>query len=161
MKREELLRNSGWWLANIQNDLYGIIYEYMNKHNLKKKDIAEKLGVSKGYVTQILKGDFDHKISKLVDLSLAFGKAPKVTYMDLENYIKNDTENKTENGERKSVEFILHLGSTTPANIDKNMYNNIKAVLCNTAKATQLSEKSVSIEETDFLTFDKTFDLQQ
>lgn len=92
MKRSDLLRNPGWWLAEIQNDLYAVIYEYMEKHHLKKKDIADMLGVSKGYVTQILSGNFDHKISKLVDLSLSFGKAPKISYVDLEKYISEDAK---------------------------------------------------------------------
>lgn len=92
MKRNELLRNPEWWLANIQNDLYAIIYEYMEKNKLKKKDIADMLGVSKGYITQILKGDFDHKITKLISLSLAFGKAPILSYTDLDKYIEKDAK---------------------------------------------------------------------
>ena len=47
MKRNELLRNPEWWLANIQNDLYAIIYKFMEKNKLKKKDIADMLGVLK------------------------------------------------------------------------------------------------------------------
>lgn len=90
MERQELLRHPEWYVASIQNDLYKIIYEYMEENKLKKKDVALKLGVSKGYITQILKGSFDHKISKLVELSLAFGKAPIVNYRDLEQYIQYD-----------------------------------------------------------------------
>lgn len=96
MKREDLLRSPNYWLAYIQNGLYEMMEEYRIKNKLKKKDIAEKLGVSKGYVSQVLSGDFDHKLSKLVQLSLAFGKVPTITYIDLEQYIADDASNRTE-----------------------------------------------------------------
>jgi transcriptional regulator with XRE-family HTH domain len=95
MERETLLREPEWYLANIQNDLYALIYEYMQKNKLKKKDIAEKLGVSKGYITQILKGGFDHKISKYVELALSFNKVPIIQYVDLDQYIEDDGKNIT------------------------------------------------------------------
>lgn len=90
MKREELLRDPQWWLATIQNDLHAIIYEYMETNGVDRKDIASKLGVTKGYVTQVLKGDYDHKISKLVELALAFNKAPIVHFVDLDKLILDD-----------------------------------------------------------------------
>lgn len=88
------MKEPEWWLANIQNDLYSIIYEYMKTHNLKKADIAQKLGVTKGYISQILKGDFDHKMSKFVELALSFNKAPLIFYVDMERYIKDDAQKK-------------------------------------------------------------------
>jgi transcriptional regulator with XRE-family HTH domain len=92
MEREVLLREPEWYKANIQNDLYNLMYEYMQTNKLKKKDLAEKLGVSKAYITQIFKGEFDHKISKMIEIALAFGKAPVFSYPDLEEYIKADKE---------------------------------------------------------------------
>lgn len=94
MKRSELLRSPEWWIANIQNELYSLIYSYMEDKKLKKKDIADKLKVSRGYVTQILDGNFDHKISKLVDVSLAFNKVPIIHYVDVDNFINNDANDK-------------------------------------------------------------------
>jgi transcriptional regulator with XRE-family HTH domain len=87
MKRTELLKSPEWWLAEIQHDLHALIHEYMNKNNLKKKDLAEKLQVTKGYVSQILNGNFDHKLSKLIELSLAMGKVPKIVYVDLKEVL--------------------------------------------------------------------------
>jgi transcriptional regulator with XRE-family HTH domain len=90
MKREELIKSPYWWLAHIQSELYGMMEDYRIKKKLKKKDIAKMLGFSKGYITQVLKGDCDHKLSKLIELSLAFGKVPKLEFIDIEKYILED-----------------------------------------------------------------------
>lgn len=94
MDRKELLSSRDFWINQIQNDLYGIIEEYMKKNDLNRTELAKSLGVTKGYITQVLKGDFDHKISKMVDLSLSSGKAPLLYFIDLNKFIKDDFENK-------------------------------------------------------------------
>lgn len=93
MTREELISSREYLITNIQADLYSIIEEYMKSNKLKRKDLAEELGVSKGYISQVLAGDFDHKISKLVDLSLSVGKVPIVTFENKAKYIENDLKN--------------------------------------------------------------------
>lgn len=85
MTREELLRCPEYWTTLIQNELYRQIQSYMEEHNMNKAQLAEHLGCSRGYVTQLLNGDFDHKISKLVELSLAIGMVPSVSFRDLEH----------------------------------------------------------------------------
>ena len=90
MTRAELISSRGYWIAKIQIDLFNQLEQYMTENNLSRTQLAEKLGVTKGYVSQILNGDFDHKISKLVDLALAMGKVPEINYVDLANYIKDD-----------------------------------------------------------------------
>jgi transcriptional regulator with XRE-family HTH domain len=90
MKREELLSSKEYWMVQIQNELYGILEDYMAKNNLNRTQLAEKLNVTKGYVTQVLKGDFNHKISKLVGLSIACNKVPIIHFVDLKKYILDD-----------------------------------------------------------------------
>lgn len=68
--------------------------DYMQKNKLNRAQLANKFNVTKGYITQILNGDFDHKISKLIDISLACGKVPVITFIDVDKYIKDDEENK-------------------------------------------------------------------
>lgn len=82
--REELIRSRGYWIARIQMDLFQQVDEYMRQNNLNRTQLAEKLGVTKGYISQILNGEFNHRIATLVDLSLAIGKAPKIEFVDLE-----------------------------------------------------------------------------
>ena len=92
MNRKELIKSKEYWTTQIQLDLFELIEEYRKNNNLNKTQLAAELGVTKSYVTQILNGDFDHKISKLVELSLAFGKVPVLKFIDVEKYFeKNDS----------------------------------------------------------------------
>lgn len=91
MNREELVGSREYWITKIQLDLFNQIKNYMTENQLSRTQLAEKLGVTKGYISQILNGDFDHKISKLVDLSLAIGKVPQIDYPDLHEFINKDS----------------------------------------------------------------------
>ena len=57
---------------------------------MNKTQLAEYLGCTKGYVTQLLNGDFDHKLSKFVELSLAINKIPEISFSDVDEYILSD-----------------------------------------------------------------------
>ncbi len=94
MEREELLESKEYWVAKIQIALFELIENYMAENDLTRTQLAEKLGVTKGYITQILNGDYDHKISKLVELSLACGIAPVFNFINLPDYIANESNNK-------------------------------------------------------------------
>jgi len=90
MTREELLKCNEYWIGEIQNDLFRLISEFMEKNNLNRAQLAEKLGVTKGYISQILNGDFDHRISKLVQLSMLIGKVPRIEFVDIEEILRLD-----------------------------------------------------------------------
>jgi len=91
MKRAELLKSEGYWIAKLQTDLYRELVSFMEKTHKNSSQLAEYLGCSKGYISQLLNGNFDHKMSKLVELSLAIGKAPILEYKDMSGYIlEND-----------------------------------------------------------------------
>lgn len=109
MKRADLLKSKEYWLVQIQNDLFSVIESYMKKENLNRTQLAEKLKVTKSYITQVLNGDFDHKISKLIEFSLASGKAPVLSFVDLDKYIKEDDENNSyaTDVNLKPIEYIL------------------------------------------------------
>jgi len=91
--REELLRTKEWWIIAIQNDLFNLLRVYMEENNLNQTQLADKLGVTKGYISQILNGDFDHRISKLVEISIAIGKAPIVKFEGLDEIVGADKNN--------------------------------------------------------------------
>lgn len=88
--RNELLRSKEYWMVKIQSDLYAVIENYMKINDLNRSGLAEKTGFTKGYITQVLNGDYDHKISKLVELSLAVEKAPVIKYIDINKVIEDD-----------------------------------------------------------------------
>lgn len=84
ISRNELLNSKEYWMVKFQQALYEEVAKYLAEHNLTQTEFAEKLGVSKGYVSQILHGDFDHKISKLIEISIAINKAPVIDFETLE-----------------------------------------------------------------------------
>nr|WP_302828663.1 helix-turn-helix transcriptional regulator [uncultured Bacteroides sp.] len=90
--RAELLKNKGYWTAKLQTELFREISKFMQEKGMNNTQLAAYLGCSKGYVSQLLNGDFDHKLSKLVELSLTIGKAPLLEYVDMEQYISGDKE---------------------------------------------------------------------
>jgi transcriptional regulator with XRE-family HTH domain len=113
MTREELLRSPEFWLTKIQNGIFNLIEQYRKDKKLNKTQLASELGVTKGYITQVLNGDFDHKVSKLVDLSLAFNKVPVISYIDIDEYLYNDAEDKTNytlrNYEQQKIEMNTYI----------------------------------------------------
>ena len=84
---QKLFKTPTFWIETIQNDLFGHVEDYLAKTGKSKQDFANDLGVSKGYVSQILNGHFDHKLSKLVELYLSIGMAPVVIGADLNAYV--------------------------------------------------------------------------
>lgn len=89
-ERIEQLKRDSYWLAKWQTHLFNGLNNFKKERGLSSSDLAKILGVTKGYVSQILNGNFDHKASKLIELSLAIGKAPIFELQDLESYIEKD-----------------------------------------------------------------------
>lgn len=85
------MKSPEYWTASIQMELYRQIEAFMKEKNFNKTQLAEYLGCSKGYITQLLSGDFDHKLSKFIQLSLAIGKIPEFFFTDVDEYIQNET----------------------------------------------------------------------
>lgn len=90
MNREELLKSKEYWTEEIQVQLFNIIENFLIENEMSRIEFAEKLGVTKSYVTQILNGDFDHRISKFVELALSVGKVPIIKFMDIDEVLKLD-----------------------------------------------------------------------
>ena len=91
MKREELIQSKEYWIAKLQIDLFNEVENYMQKNKLNRTQFAEKLGVSKGYISQILNGDSDHRISKLVEISLAIGLIPNISFESMRDLLERES----------------------------------------------------------------------
>ena len=78
MTREELLQMPEYWTGQIQLALYRAAEQFMTEHHMNRSQLAAYLGVSKGYVSQLLNGDYNYSISKLVELSLKLGCMPNL-----------------------------------------------------------------------------------
>lgn len=72
--------SASYWTQLIQLSLFDMIKSYLSSEGITKKEFADRLGVNKSYVTQILNGDFDHRLSKMVQLGLACGMVPKIEF---------------------------------------------------------------------------------
>lgn len=94
MKRKELITSKEYVLADMQLKLMNLIEDYMKSHNLKRNDLAQKLSVTKGYISQILNVSFDHKLSKIIELSLACNAIPLLYFIDLDRFVKEDALDK-------------------------------------------------------------------
>ena len=90
LTREELIQSKEYWITNIQLKLFAEVESFMKAHRMNRTQFAEYLGCTKGYVTQLLSGDYDNKLSKLVELSLAIGRIPEVEFVDTGSFIARD-----------------------------------------------------------------------
>ena len=122
MKREKIIKSKGYNITKIQNELYRQLTNYLEENNITRTQFAKELGVSKGYVSQILNGDFDYKLSKLVELSLAIGKIPDIKFTSFSEFDKKMN---------KDVK-IVHLGEKRFNNQPTNV--SIKSLNFNEAK---------------------------
>lgn len=91
MTREDVLKSPEYWTAMIQIALYNSAERYMEESGKNRTQLAEHLGVSKGYVTQLLSGEYDHRLSKMVELALAFGCVPYVDFIPVEKIIEKES----------------------------------------------------------------------
>ncbi len=103
MERTELLNNEGYWIAKLQTNLYRELSAFMERNKMNSTQLANHLGCSKSYVSQLLNGNFDHKISKLVELSLAIGKAPVLEFIDINSLTENEKESQLANRYKKAT----------------------------------------------------------
>ena len=98
--KNEIIKSPDYWLTKIQNELFRELTDYMKRNSINQNDIAKKLNVSRGYINQVLNGNFNFTLKKLIELSLAMDKTPSVTF----NKIKNANLNvHSVNGSHKSV----------------------------------------------------------
>lgn len=83
--REVLIRTNEYWFETLQNEIYRQVDAYLKENKMTQNQFAEQLGVSKGYVSQVMKGEFNYTLKKLIELSLAVGKAPVLEFKSFES----------------------------------------------------------------------------
>lgn len=81
--RDKIISQPGYWVEQINGVLYDAIMDYMETHNMKRKDLAKHLGISKGRVSQIINdGEINFRLEKIIEISLKLGMVP---HFNLEN----------------------------------------------------------------------------
>lgn len=116
--RKELIESKEFWLVKLQAALYEQVENYLKDNKLTKTEFAKKLGVSKGYISQILNGDFDHKLSKFIELSLAIGKAPMFKFEDLSTCHAFDSLGALEAVENNIHKYVYELEYKNSVRLD-------------------------------------------
>ena len=92
------------WEDQLQNTLFRAFVEYQETHNLNRTQLAEHLGFSKGYISQILNGNANLSLKNLAKLSVKLGVAPILRFQDLDSWIKqNKIEVITNRDKRKQI----------------------------------------------------------
>ncbi|MBK7438679.1 MAG: helix-turn-helix transcriptional regulator [Saprospiraceae bacterium] len=80
--KEELLEDPEYLLARYQNEIYYQLDTFMSKNNFTQSEIASKLGVSSSYVSQVLNGNFNFTLKKLIEIGLMMDKVPSIEFLD-------------------------------------------------------------------------------
>ena len=88
--KNEIIKSPDYWLTKIQNELYRELNHFMQKNNLNQNDMAKKMNVSRGYINQVLNGNFNFTLKKLIELSLAMNKIPSVSFDKIKNEKMNE-----------------------------------------------------------------------
>ena len=105
--RKELLKSPNYWLARFQTELFRCVRNYLKREKKTQTQFAEQMGVSKGYVSQIMNGDFDHKMSSFIKLSLSAGYIPEVKLTPIEEYRSRDEKMNEYNKSYNPVKITL------------------------------------------------------
>ena len=92
LKQEELLKTPEYWFETIQNEIFRQVSEYLESNEgMNQTKLAEKLGVTKGYVSQVMNGNFNYTLKKIIELSLAVNKVPIFKFQDMDEFVTNNS----------------------------------------------------------------------
>ncbi|HAL83943.1 MAG TPA: XRE family transcriptional regulator [Mucilaginibacter sp.] len=92
MTREKLLNSPDYWFEYSQNELFRQVYDFMEREHINQTELASKLNVSKGYISQIFNGNFNYTLKKLIEICLSIGIVPQIKYNKIENVIREDAQ---------------------------------------------------------------------
>jgi transcriptional regulator with XRE-family HTH domain len=111
--REQILENPVYWVEGINGMLYDAIVTYMEKHQMKQKDLAKHLSISPGRVSQILNdGNINFSLEKIIEIAMKVDKIPNFLFEDKSTYLQSEgvlTETKRKSKPYEQIEFSTHL----------------------------------------------------
>ena len=81
--------------------------------------------MSKGYVSQLLNGDYDHKLSKLAELSIAFGFVPKIEFQPIDEVVNEDQNEYKLPDWKQNIKYICgYTSGTKQINMEEDYESN-------------------------------------
>lgn len=90
MERKDVLQEPAYWITQIQIALYDCATRFMFETGKNKTELAQHLGVSKGYVSQLLSGDYNFSITKLVETAMLMGYVPQMNFKSMDEILLQD-----------------------------------------------------------------------
>lgn len=89
--REKILTSPSYWVEAVNGILYDSILDFMDKNNMKQKDLARHLQISPSRVSQILNdGEINFSLEKVIDIALKVGKIPSFSFENKEAFLKRE-----------------------------------------------------------------------
>lgn len=80
MTRDELIKNPSYIIQNVQLSIYTMVDREMSLRNMNRKKMSAFLNISKRQLNKILDGEFDGKLSQLIEIALKLGYTPKIKF---------------------------------------------------------------------------------
>jgi transcriptional regulator with XRE-family HTH domain len=71
---EEAEKHDDYWISELILDFTDDLYRAMKKKNIKKSELATKLGTSPAYITKVLRGDVNFTLKTMFRLAKAVGE---------------------------------------------------------------------------------------
>ena len=90
ISKHKLFKHPDYLLSKYKAEVYRQLQQYLDDHGLTQKEIANHLGVSGSYVNQVLKGNFNFTLKKLIELSLMMGKVPTLEFVNINDYLVSE-----------------------------------------------------------------------
>lgn len=109
----ELARSKAYWLSHVQNKLYAAVERFCRARGWQPQQLVEHLGYSKGYVRQVMNGDFDRRLSKLIELSLAVGMVPDLQFRPIDEYVASYVGNRDSGPDTAAATVTFIVDQTT------------------------------------------------
>ena len=70
---QEAQKDPAYWAAKVTHSFAISLNNMMVKKNITKTDLAKKIGVSKAYITKVLRGEVNFTVETMVKFSMALG----------------------------------------------------------------------------------------
>lgn len=92
--RDKIISQPTYWVEQINGVLYDAIMDFMEANEMKQKDLAKHLGISKGRVSQIINnGEINFRLEKIIEISLKLGMVPQFNLEDKNEFLEKEQIN--------------------------------------------------------------------